>query len=80
MIINKTGGFQLPSGGQMQKKYFCVQKNEAITSELSEFYCATIFGISQNVPPSAPREKSGPLRRGAALDFPKKRFPAKAKA
>jgi len=64
----------------MQKKYFCVQKKQAITSELSEFYCATIFGISQNVPPSAPREKSGPLRRGAALDFPKKRFPAKAKA
>jgi len=47
MIINKSGGFQLPSGGQMQKKYFCVQKNEAITSELSEFYCATIFGINK---------------------------------
>jgi hypothetical protein len=77
MIINKTGGFQLPSGGQMQKKYFCVQKNEAITSELSGFYCATIFGISQNVPPSAPREKR--LSVGAALDFLKKRFPAKAK-
>jgi hypothetical protein len=29
MIINKSGGFQLPSSKQMQKNIFRVQKNQA---------------------------------------------------
>jgi len=64
----------------MQKKYFCVQKKQAITSELSEFLLRDYLRHKPKCSTFRTERKKRPLRRGAALDFPKKRFPAKAKA
>jgi hypothetical protein len=61
MIINKSGAFQLPFSGQMQKNIFCVQKNQAITSEFIRILLRDFFSINQSVRPSGLKGKSGPL-------------------